>query len=128
MPPHLEEDLVRLVLAEQLDGVAVTIQKEARCESNREVNTCVPSWACAALQAHTPYICGITAVPKMNRHVLGGGRDKYVSAGRWRRCVSANAFRTWASGKVRPSSARRGLCVLQVCVYVDLAVVALEKP
>lgn len=78
VPPHLEEDLVRLVLAEQLDGVAITIQKEARCESNREVNTCVPSWACAALQAHTPYICGMTAVPKMNRHVLGGGRDKYV--------------------------------------------------
>lgn len=29
-PPHLEEDLVRLVLAEQLDGVANTLQKEAR--------------------------------------------------------------------------------------------------
>lgn len=31
VPPHLEEDLIRLVLAEQLEGVAITIQKEDRC-------------------------------------------------------------------------------------------------
>lgn len=30
VPPHLEDDLIRLVLAEQLEGVANTLQQETR--------------------------------------------------------------------------------------------------
>lgn len=38
VPPHLEEELVRLVLAEQLDGVANTIQREARSVTVNDVH------------------------------------------------------------------------------------------